>query len=81
MGWEKNCGGPGRLTRVPGSFQPVASSLKLGTTQGCLKALKEQSQFPTAPGNSTGLQTSQRIFSVLDPRAGMPSMGLKPLIS
>lgn len=45
-----------------------------GNKQGCLQALKEQSRFPTAPWNSTGLQTSQRIFSVL----GCPLWGWNP---
>ena len=79
MGWEKNCGGPGRLTRVPGSFQPVASSLKLGTTQGCLKALKEHSlSFLQLPATLLVFKPAKESSQCWIPGLGCPVWGWNP---
>ena len=85
-GWSQNLlqagGGPYRLARAPGSFQPAAYALGLGASRSLHCTLEEQSLgFLWLSGRTSGFsnQSEGLVFLMPDPRAGMPNVGCDPL--
>ena len=71
----------------PGSFQIIASALGLGRVRFCMCPLRVESLFPTALWLSctqAPLPSSPDawglVFLVLEPQAGEPNVGLRPLV-